>query len=565
MSDVIATEARPPEVATKAPILEVDHLAVTFYTPRGTVRAVRDASLEIHRGEVLGLVGESGCGKSTVALAVMGYLPGTARIAGSITFEGRDIAAMSDAELSELRGNRIAMVYQDPATSLNPTMRVGPQVEEVLREHLDMDAQQARERAAELFDNVGLAGPRTIGRRYPHQLSGGMQQRVVIAMALACDPDLLIMDEPTTGLDVTTEATIIDLVVDLKERVDAGILFATHNLGVIARVADRVSVMYAGQTVEQARVRRLFARPQHPYTAGLLSCVPKPPAEDGATVRLRSIPGAVYAAEEQTTDSCLFAPRCPIAQGRCREEAPSMLPANGGHEARCFFSEDVRAEIWGASNLRPEHEGEVPAPVLSAKDLRQFYGSGRRKYVLFGPLMEQPVRAVVDIDFEVARRAHARHRRRERFGEVDHREVHRRPDRAGPRRGGTARRSPAGKGGGADARAARGAADGVPEPDGIAQSEVADQARDRARAAQVRGAGAAGEPHAGRGAAGGRGDGPRLPGPPPRGVERRGATAGRAGRRLCRRARPDHRRRGRFCAGRLRAGAGLEPPGAAPA
>ena len=402
MSDVIATEARPPEVATKAPILEVDHLAVTFYTPRGTVRAVRDASLEIHRGEVLGLVGESGCGKSTVALAVMGYLPGTARIAGSITFEGRDIAAMSDAELSELRGNRIAMVYQDPATSLNPTMRVGPQVEEVLREHLDMDAQQARERAAELFDNVGLAGPRTIGRRYPHQLSGGMQQRVVIAMALACDPDLLIMDEPTTGLDVTTEATIIDLVVDLKERVDAGILFATHNLGVIARVADRVSVMYAGQTVEQARVRRLFARPQHPYTAGLLSCVPKPPAEDGATVRLRSIPGAVYAAEEQTTDSCLFAPRCPIAQGRCREEAPSMLPANGGHEARCFFSEDVRAEIWGASNLRPEHEGEVPAPVLSAKDLRQFYGSGRRKYVLFGPLMEQPVRAVVDIDFEVA-------------------------------------------------------------------------------------------------------------------------------------------------------------------
>ena len=350
MSDVVATKARLPELTTEAPIFEVDHLAVTFYTPRGTVRAVRDASLQIRRGEVLGLVGESGCGKSTVAFAMMGYLPGSARVDGSITFEGRDIAAMSDAELSELRGNRVAMVYQDPATSLNPTIRVGPQVEEVLRRHLGLDAQQARERAAELFESVGLAGPRAIGRRYPHQLSGGMQQRVVIAMALACDPDLLIMDEPTTGLDVTTEATILDLVVDLKERVNAGILFVTHNLGVIARVADRVSVMYAGQTVEQARVRRLFAQPRHPYTAGLLSCVPKSPAEDGATVRLRSIPGAVYAAAEQTTGSCLFAPRCPIAQDRCREQAPSMLSADGGDEARCFFSEDVRAEIWASRN-----------------------------------------------------------------------------------------------------------------------------------------------------------------------------------------------------------------------
>ena len=403
MSDVIATEARPPEVATKAPILEVDHLAVTFYTPRGTVRAVRDASLEIHRGEVLGLVGESGCGKSTVALAVMGYLPGTARIAGSITFEGRDIAAMSDAELSELRGNRIAMVYQDPATSLNPTMRVGPQVEEVLREHLDMDAQQARERAAELFDNVGLAGPRTIGRRYPHQLSGGMQQRVVIAMALACDPDLLIMDEPTTGLDVTTEATIIDLVVDLKERVDAGILFATHNLGVIARVADRVSVMYAGQDrgagAGAAAVRPATA-PLHGRPAELRAEAAPPRTGRRSGCAASPAPSTPPRSRPPTRASShrdARSRRAAAARKRRR-----MLPANGGHEARCFFSEDVRAEIWGASNLRPEHEGEVPAPVLSAKDLRQFYGSGRRKYVLFGPLMEQPVRAVVDIDFEVA-------------------------------------------------------------------------------------------------------------------------------------------------------------------
>jgi len=238
---------------TDGPLLKVDQLGVTFYTPRGTVRAVRDASLEVARGEVVGLVGESGCGKSTVAFAIMGYLPGTARVDGSILFEGRDVARMGESDLRELRGNRIAMVYQDPATSLNPSMRIGPQVEEALREHLDLNAQQIRERTNELFESVRLAEPEEIGQRYPHQLSGGMQQRVVIAMALACDPHLLIMDEPTTGLDVTTEATILDLVVELKDRVNAGILFVSHNLGVIARVADRVAVMYAGEVYGHPR------------------------------------------------------------------------------------------------------------------------------------------------------------------------------------------------------------------------------------------------------------------------------------------------------------------------
>ena len=385
-----------------APLVEVDSLAVTFYTPRGASRAVRDASLTIHRGEVLGLVGESGCGKSTTAFAIMGYLPGTARVDGSILFEGEDITHIPPSELRRLRGNRIAMVYQDPATSLNPTMRVGPQIEEVLREHLGMSPTDASRRTAELFESVGLADPGRIGRRYPHQLSGGMQQRVVIAMALACSPDLLIMDEPTTGLDVTTEATILDLVVDLKERVNAGILYVSHNLGVIARVADRVTVMYAGQTVEQATSSGLFKNPRHPYTAGLLNCVPQPPADGEAITKLSRIPGSVYAAEEVAAEACLFAPRCPMAQESCRAEAPAMFDAGDGHQSRCFFREDVRSDIWGEAEPRDEDRREDGAePVLVAKGLRRFYGAWKRKYLLFGPRTRTPVRALVDVDFDV--------------------------------------------------------------------------------------------------------------------------------------------------------------------
>ena len=279
------------------PLLQVEHLAVTFFTPRGTVRAVRDASLDVRRGEVMGVVGESGCGKSTTAFAVMGYLPGVTQVDGQILFDGQDVSQLGADELRHLRGNRIAMVYQDPATALNPTMRVGPQLEEVLREHMEMDAQQTRRRTVELFESVRMPDAETVGRRYPHELSGGMQQRVVIAMALACEPDLLIMDEPTTGLDVTTEATILELVVDLKQRINAGILYVSHNLGVIATVADRVMVMYAGETVEEAPVRELFKASKHPYTTGLLNCVPNPPGEAGEVVQLSRIPGTVYSGQ----------------------------------------------------------------------------------------------------------------------------------------------------------------------------------------------------------------------------------------------------------------------------
>ncbi|MFC2010392.1 dipeptide ABC transporter ATP-binding protein [Chloroflexota bacterium] len=389
----------------KVPLLEVDHLAVTFYTPRGVFRVVRDVSFTIQRGEVLALVGETGCGKSISAFAIVGYLlpfhPGEARVDGTILFEGKDLTHMSASELQQVRGNRIAMVYQNPGTSLNPTMKVGLQMKEGLQEHLGLDSQQARQRAAELFDSVGLAEPERIGQRYPHQLSGGMQQRVMIAMALACEPDLLIMDEPTTSLDVTTEATILDLMVDLKQRVNAGILFVSHNLGTVARVADRVAVMYAGQTIEQAPASELFKNSKHPYTTGLLQCVPQPHSENGMVTKLRSIPGGTYAPEEANLQACLFASRCPMVQDSCRTEAPEMFDAGDSHQSRCFFWNDVHKEIWGELELRDEdHRGTVEA-VLSAKGLQRFFGKWQRKYLLFGPRVRPPVRAITNIDFEV--------------------------------------------------------------------------------------------------------------------------------------------------------------------
>ncbi|HEY90494.1 MAG TPA: ABC transporter ATP-binding protein [Dehalococcoidia bacterium] len=389
----------------KAPLLEVDHLAVTFYTPRGTFRVVRDVSFTIQRGEVLALVGETGCGKSISAFAIVGYLlpfhPGESRIDGSILFEGRDLTRMTASDLQQIRGDRIAMVYQNPGTSLNPTMRVGAQMEEVLREHLSLDSRQAQQRAAELFDSVGLAEPERLGQRYPHQLSGGMQQRVMIAMALACDPDLLIMDEPTTSLDVTTEATILDLMSDLKQRVNAGILFVSHNLGTVARVADRVAVMYAGQTIEEAPASELFKNSKHPYTTGLLQCVPQSLTENGAVTRLRSIPGGTYAPEEVNAQACLFAPRCPMAQDSCHTEVPEMVDTGDNHRSRCFFWNNIHKEIWGELEPRADNHLETAEPVLKAEGLQRFFGQWQRKYIFFGPRVRPPVRAVTNIDFEV--------------------------------------------------------------------------------------------------------------------------------------------------------------------
>ncbi len=399
---MIATTPAPAQSAVgEQPLLKVDGLSVTFFTPTGPVNAVRDATFEIKRGEVVGLVGESGCGKSTTAYAIMGYLPGEPEIGGAVYLDGQDMAQLAPAELRKLRGNRVAMVYQDPALALNPTMKVGPQIQEALREHLALDAAHAVERAMELIVSVGLPDPERIAQSYPHQLSGGQQQRIVIAMALACDPDLLLMDEPTTGLDVTTEATILDLVADLKGRVNAGILYVSHNLGVIARVADRVVVMYAGQTVEEAPVRDLFKNPRHPYTVGLLSCVPKPIADEDAVTRLRSIPGSVYSSALADPGACLFADRCPLAQERCNSEAPQPVAVDEDHETRCFFSHNITPDLWKESEERESTEQTDAEPTLTVRGLQRVYGRWQRKYLFFGPKVKPPVRAVENIDFNV--------------------------------------------------------------------------------------------------------------------------------------------------------------------
>ncbi len=397
----VVTASRQDSSDENGPLLVVENLGVTFYTPKSVVRAVRDASFEISRGEVLGVVGESGCGKSTVAFAIMGYLPGSTQVNGKVLFAGQDITEMSPSELEKLRGNRIAMVYQDPATSLNPTMRVGEQIEEVVKQHLHLSRNAAREKVVALFESVSLASPETVGARYPHELSGGMQQRVMIAMALACDPDLLIMDEPTTGLDVTTEATILDLVDELKHRVNAAILFVSHNLGVIARIADKVVVMYAGQTIERGAVKDIFASPHHPYTAGLMSCLPKPPTEKGPIVTLSSIPGYVYPSLDIEPAECLFASRCPMAQAECFTQAPSMVITAQGHQSRCHYWQDVHFGMWSQGEVKEPPTSESARPLLEVKGLRRFYGQWPRKFLFFGPRVRPPVRAVVDIDFEV--------------------------------------------------------------------------------------------------------------------------------------------------------------------
>ena len=390
-----------PHDEENSPLLKIDNLSVTFHTPSALVHAVRDATLEVHRGEVVGIVGESGCGKSTTAFAIMGYLPDTATVEGSVLFEGQDMMQLGATELRKLRGNRIAMVYQDPALALNPTMKVGLQIQEVLHEHLGLDASQAVDRAAELIESVGLPDFERVAQSYPHQLSGGQQQRIVIAMALSCDPDLLLMDEPTTGLDVTTEATILDLVADLKGRVNAGILYVSHNLGVVARVADRVVVMYAGQMVEQAPVHDLYKNPRHPYTAGLLSCIPRSIADTGAVTRLRSIPGSVYASALEDSGACLFADRCPMAQDRCHSEAPEPASVGEGHESRCFFPDNVGPDLWGEAVEQVSAHQTSGESALAVKGLHRVYGRWQRKYLFFGPRVNPPVRAVENIDFNV--------------------------------------------------------------------------------------------------------------------------------------------------------------------
>jgi len=315
-------------------LLEVQDLSVRFDTDDGAVHAVDRLSFSLEQGEVLGVVGESGCGKSVSAMSLLQLLPETAHVSGSADFDGLDLISAPASRLREIRGREIAFVFQEPMTSLNPSFRIGNQIAEVLRRHLGLNRAQARLRTIELLDLVRIPAPERRVDEYPHQLSGGMRQRVMIAMALACDPKILIADEPTTALDVTIQAGILDLMRDIRERLGTAIVLITHNLGVVADIADRVIVMYAGRKVEEALVGELYAHPQHPYTIGLLGAIPRPGAADEQG-RLREIPGRVPSLAELPA-ACAFAPRCPRADDRTRSERPELREIRRAHLVACF-------------------------------------------------------------------------------------------------------------------------------------------------------------------------------------------------------------------------------------
>jgi peptide/nickel transport system ATP-binding protein len=315
------------------PLLEVRDLSVRFDTDEGTVHAVDRMSLELAPRQVLGIVGESGCGKSVTALSILGLLPKTATVTGSARFEEAELLGASRSRLRKIRGREISFVFQEPMSSLNPVLRIGNQIEEVLREHMDLSRAGARQRAVELLDLVHIPDPHRRVSEYPHQLSGGMRQRVMIAMALACDPKILIADEPTTALDVTIQAGILDLLRELRERLGTAIILITHNLGVVADLADRVVVMYAGRKAEEAPVGELFAHPQHPYTMGLLGAVPRAGAARNG--RLQEIPGRVPSLAE-LPGHCAFADRCPRADEQSWSEVPALRRVRPDHAVACF-------------------------------------------------------------------------------------------------------------------------------------------------------------------------------------------------------------------------------------
>jgi len=332
------------------PLLDVRDLKTHFFTAEGVSRAVDGVSFQIGKGRTLGLVGESGCGKSVTSLSILRLVPAPPGkiVAGSIHFKGRDLLALSEKDMRTVRGNQISMIFQEPMTSLNPVFTIGDQVAEVFRVHRDLTRRQALDEAVRMLDLVKIPAARKRLRDYPHQMSGGMRQRVMIAMALACDPDLLIADEPTTALDVTVQAQILELMEDLKKKLHSSILMITHDLGVIAEISDDVAVMYAGLIVEQAPVRALFKRPLHPYTQGLMRSVPRRDEIKGGTT-LQPIPGTVPS-PMRFPEGCRFHPRCPFADERCSAEAPTLDEQEPGHRARCHYAKEIQA---GARSPRP--------------------------------------------------------------------------------------------------------------------------------------------------------------------------------------------------------------------
>jgi peptide/nickel transport system ATP-binding protein len=368
------TTAAPGAAGGTAPTLAVEHLDVTYRVRGQDRRALRDVLFEIGHGESYGLVGESGSGKSTVALALTRYLPRNGRVsAGTISINGMDPLAMDSGELRDLRAHTVSMVYQEPGRALNPSIKVGHQVAEVY-EIAGLHRKEALQRAEDMLRTVQISDPHRVMERYPHQLSGGMAQRVVIAMALAVEPSLLILDEPTTALDATVEAEVLDLVAALREQYAASVLFISHNLAVIAKMCDRVGVLYAGELIEEGPAREVFARPRHPYTVGLLRCIPRA-GQRKDHGRLDTIPGFLPTPGDEPT-GCIFAPRCPIAEERCRAAPPPAFVTGPGRTSRCYLH-DQTADLPRNTpvDLEIPSQRDVGPPVVQLERLSKTFGS----------------------------------------------------------------------------------------------------------------------------------------------------------------------------------------------
>jgi len=322
------------------PLLEVKNLSTQFFTQDGVVRAVDDVSFYVMPGETLGVVGESGCGKSMTGLSIMRLIPSPPGkiVSGEIVFNGQDILQMSDNEVRQIRGHEIAMIFQDPMTSLNPVLTINRQISEALQLHLGMSKDQARARSIELLQLVGIPNADERIDQYPHQFSGGMRQRVMIAMALSCNPKLIIADEPTTALDVTIQAQILDLMRTLQSERDTGVIMITHSMGVVAGMADRVQVMYAGHIVEAASTEEIFGNPRHPYTVGLMKSIPRLDATSKEKLEpIRGLPPDLI----DLPDMCPFVPRCNFAKEKCEQKRPPLLEVTTGHYSACWFWEEV--------------------------------------------------------------------------------------------------------------------------------------------------------------------------------------------------------------------------------
>jgi len=331
------------DIQAEATVLEVKGLRTVFFTNSGLFRAVDDVSFTVRRGETLAIVGESGCGKSVTALSIMRLVPDPPGriVGGSIMLEGTDLLALDENRMRAIRGNRMSMIFQEPMTSLNPVMRIGDQIAEAVRLHRPTSRKEAWDQAVKMLRLVRIPEPERRALEYPHQLSGGMRQRAMIAMALACRPALLIADEPTTALDVTIQAQILALVLELQQELGMGLILITHDLGVVAQTAQRVIVMYAGKKVEEADVETLFANPRHPYTRGLMASIPAVPSPGAKTdARLVEIPGMVPSLT-RLPKGCAFAPRCEFAIARCREEYPPLESCGANHLAACWRAAEI--------------------------------------------------------------------------------------------------------------------------------------------------------------------------------------------------------------------------------